>query len=223
MLKIIENYFLFKSHLYTHNLSWMYHRVYIFSHYLKDAEKFSSSQCFPCIYYFIIFCINHLKLDSKWEYCSPLLWMNGLVFFFYWLVKLLSHLSIKPTTLWFAKIRISMKIPNSGCSVRKLDLYFCQESCWLRSHSCRALCCVHTMHCGQSVMKSGKVYNNFFSFFLFHFSPPYLINLFIFVEDLIYFLSMYFFSISISQLYSFLNCAVGWHETQCHLKSKLVL
>lgn len=90
-----------------------------------------------------------MKLDSKWEYCSPVLWMNVLGFFCYWLVRLLSSLSRKPTTLWFAKLRISMKIPNSGCSVRKLDLYFCQECYWLRSLSCRALCYVHTMPCGQ--------------------------------------------------------------------------
>lgn len=99
--------------------------------------------------------------------------------------------------------------------VRKLDLYFCQESYWLRSHSCRALCYVHTMPVGRGFMKSGKVDNFFFHL-------PTLSTLCFYGRSyLFYFLFVYvFFSIAMSQLYSFFNCAVGWHEAQCHLKSK---
>lgn len=117
--------------------------------------------------------------------------------FCYWLFRLLSNLSSKPTTLWFAKTRISMNIPNSGCSVRKSDLYFCQESYWLRSHSCRALCYVHTMPVGRGFMKSGKVYN----FFFFHL--PTLSTLCFYGRSFLFcFLFVYvFFSIAMSQLY----------------------
>lgn len=123
---------------------------------------------------FIVFCINNLKLDSKWEYCSPLLWMNVLGLFCYWLVRLKTYnLSSKSTTLWFAKISISMKIPNSGCSVRKMDWYFCQESYWLGSHSCRVLLCTHHALWAEISWNLRK-FTALFIFLLFF--PPSFIN-----------------------------------------------
>lgn len=85
-----------------------------------------------------------------------------------------------------SKIRISVKIWNSSCSVWKLDLYSCQEPYWLESLSCRAVCylplslplslppsllcfysCTHVQYSpclrGRGFGKSRRPYNTFFS------------------------------------------------------------